>query len=213
MGLLNFFKAKTDPAEDVAQADRMRRNAWLAGVQTLGKEVENLRSEGRDEEANKLIAEYLSKVLEEFKAEPENPQHLSLLAHVAIGLGALQEGKQALESALEAKHSVAIDLTLPYLQLGRVHHQLGEDPKRELWCFETAAEAKTPPGCKFPATRQQKAMAHYYAHFVALRIAQSNPDDPHSAIAQSHITRARRLLPELNWDDPSHVSKLIEQLD
>ena len=73
-----------------------------------------------------------------------------------------------------------------------------------------ATEAKPPLACKFPATRQQKARAHHFAHFVALRLAKYDPADSHWNVAESHAKRARELVPEVDWDDEPQVRKFWE---
>ncbi|MGO8836342.1 MAG: protein kinase domain-containing protein [Limisphaerales bacterium] len=107
-------------------------------------------------------------VFQEFKNEPENPRHLSFLTDVALRLGAGEVGKTILETVIEQNEHMPLDLTGVYTDLGRIWHDLRTDRKRELWCYEMAVSAKSPPNCKFPATRQQKAKAHCFA-FSLLR--------------------------------------------
>jgi len=160
--------------------------------------------------------------------EPENPRHLSLFADVALKLGAPDVGKRTLESVITENNRPHLDLTLVYFDLGRIWHDLG-DKDRELSYYEKSVEAEAPAGCKFPATRKQKAIAHYFAH-VCLTSMQftwefymkqrgAGEDDiarareKHSTDAQradSHIKKARELAPEINWDDGPQVTKLIQ---
>jgi hypothetical protein len=139
-------------------------------------------------------------VFQEFRNEPQNPRHLSLLTDVALKLQALEAGKKTLESVIDENEHLALDLTLVYIDLGRLHH--GGDPKRELWCYEMATEAKAPPGCKFPATRQQKAKAHQFARFVAVRLQDWNS-------AELHAKRVKELVPEVDWEDQRQINKFM----
>jgi hypothetical protein len=186
---------------------------WGAG-KFVGKQAGNLRAVGRKDDADKVIAEFLIKVFQEFKNEPENPWHLSFLTDIALQLGGLEAGKKTLESVIEGNDYLSLDLTVVYTDLGRIYHQLGTDPRRELWCYEMAAEAKAPLGCKFPATSQEKAIAHHFAYFVAIRLASHshNRKDSHWKVAEWHTRRRRELVPEVNWDDSSQTGKFIQEV-
>lgn len=230
MGLFDFLKPKKDPLDGLTEKDpRVRRMLLYGASEMVAKQADNLRAVGRKEDADKVIAEYLKKVFQEFRNEPDNPRHLSLLANSALRLGALVAGKQTLESIIEGKDHFSLDLTLVYTDLGRIHHQIGGNRKRELWCYEMATEAKSSPNCKFPATRQQKAKAHCFA-FSLLRswtytwefemkqkgagadeIARAREE--HSTDEQrttSHVQKAKALVPEVNWDDPAQVAKFMQ---
>jgi len=212
MGFFDFLKPKQDqPDWWSKEKDPRARKAYLWGASKFAaKQADNLRTVGRKDDANKVIAEFLMKVFQEFKNEPQNPRHLSFLTDVALQLGALEAGKKTLESVIEGNDHEQLDLTLVYTDLGRIYHQLGSDARRELWCYEMAAEAKPPPNCIFPATRKQKAMAHHFARYVAIRLASHNPKDSHWKVADSHEIRRKELVPEVNWDDRTQVDKFME---
>lgn len=212
MGFFDFLKAKPDqPDWWLKEKDPRARRAHLWGASKfVEKQAGNLRAVGRKDDAHKVIAEFLIKVFQEFKNEPDNPRHLSFLTDVALHLGAAEVGKTTLETVIEQNEHLTLDLTVVYTDLGRIWHDLRKDPKRELWCYEMAADAKTPPHCKFPATRQQKAKAHHFAHYVAMRLANYNPKDSHWKIADSHIKKRRELVPEVNWDDRTQVHKFMQ---
>jgi hypothetical protein len=60
----------------------------------------------------------------------------------------------------------------------------------------------TPPNCRFPATRQQKAKAHKFASFYCF--ARRDLER-----ASSHDKKAKELVPEVNWDDPDQEMKFM----
>jgi len=214
MGLFDFLKPKSEPPGGLTEKDpRVRRMLLYGASEMVGQQADNLRAVGRKADADKVIAEYLKKVFQEFRNEPQNPRHLSLLTDVALRLGAPDAGKKTLESVIQENGQLCLDLTVVYTNLGRICHQVTRDVKlsmHELWCYEMAIQAQPPPGCKFPATRQQKAKAHHFAHFVARRIANFNPEDSHWGIAEAHIKKAKELVPEVNWDDQAQVLKFMQ---
>jgi hypothetical protein len=121
---------------------------------------------------------------------------------MAIELGAPELAKLTLEPVIEGSQHFTLDLTSLYTDLGRVYQHLGADPKRELQCYEMAADAKAPKSCKFPATPQQKAKAHESACSVCMRIGDRER-------ATFHAKRARELVPDVDWGDPDEVKKLM----
>ena len=231
MGFFDFLKAKPDqPDWWLKEKDPRARRAHLWGASKfVEKQAGNLRAVGRKDDAHKVIAEFLTKVFQEFKNEPDNPRHLSFLTDIALRLGALEVGKKTLESVIESDDNLSLDLTLVYESLGRIYHQLRTDRKRELWCYEMAVGAMSPPNCKFPATRQQKAIAHRFA-FSLLRawsytwefemkkrgagaedIARAREEHrTDEQRATTHMQKAKELVPEVNWDDPDYVHKLMQ---
>jgi hypothetical protein len=210
MGLFDFLKPKKEPLGGLTEKDpRVRRILLYGAAEIVATQADNLRAVGRKDDADKVIADFLKKVFQEFRNEPQNPRHLSLLTDVALRLGAVEAGKKTLESVIEENDHLHLDLTLVYTDLGRVHHDLRGDQNRELWCYEMATEAKAPPGCKFPATRQQKARAHHFAQCLARLLSNFHTEDPHWEIAESHMKRTKELVPELNWDDSAQVIKFM----
>jgi tetratricopeptide (TPR) repeat protein len=201
MGLFDFLKPKKSTFGELTEKDPHIRKILLRGLSEFaGKEAANLRAVGRNEDADKRIGEYLQMVFQEFKNEPQNPRHLSLLTDVALKLDAVEAAIKTLESVIEANDHFSLDLTSIYTDLGRLYH--GGDQKRELWCYEMAASAKSPPGCKFPATRQQKAKAHQFASFVYVRLTDWGRAD-------SHAKKAQELVPEVNWEDQNQINKFM----
>jgi hypothetical protein len=233
MGLFDFLKPKKNTFGEITEKDPRVRKILLRGLsEMVAKEAGNLRAVGRNDDADKRIAEYLQKVFEEFKNEPQNPRHLSLLADVALRLDALEAGKKTLESVIDGNDHLSLDLTLVYTDLGRIYHQLGTDPKRELWCYEMAAAAKAPQGCKFPATRQQKAKAHCFAFtritamsftwefYMKKRGAGADEiaraREEHSTDEQradAHKKRAKEFVPEVDWDDQAQITKFMQSVN
>ena len=110
---------------------------------------------------------------------------------------------------IEENDHLHLDLTLVYTDLGRINHDLRTDQERELWCYEMATEAKAPPGCIFPATREQKARAHCFAQYLARLLSNFHTEDRHWEIAESHMKMTRELVPELNRDDLAQVTKFM----
>jgi hypothetical protein len=109
---------------------------------------------------------------------------------------------------------------------------LDDDLKRELWCYEMAAAAKAPQGCKFPATRQQKAKAHCFAFtritamsftwefYMKKRGAGADEiaraREEHSTDEQradAHKKRAKELVPEVDWDDQAQITKFMQSVN
>ena len=228
MGFFDFLKPKQDPLGELTEKDpRIRRILLRAWSELVGKQANNLRIVGRKDDADKTVAKFLQKVFQEFRNEPQNPQHLSVLTDAAMELGTLEAVKNTLETAIKEKDHFSLDLTLVYTDLGRIYHDL-MDPDKELWCYEKGAEAKAPPNCKYPATHRQKAIAHYFAHLCLTNISNTwefymkqrgaGADEIARARenhrtdkqrADSHIRKARELVPEVNWDDTPQVRKLI----
>jgi hypothetical protein len=118
MGLFDFLKPKKGMFDRFEKNPRFRTMLLHAASEEVAKRAENLRALGRKEDADKVITEYLKKVFEEFRNEPDNPRHLSLLTSVALRLAALQAGKQTLESVIEGNDRLNLDLTLVYTDLG-----------------------------------------------------------------------------------------------
>ena len=71
-------------------------------LEFVQKQIDNLRAVGRDADANKTILDYLLEILQEWKKEPQNPSHLSLLANAAMSLGALDAGTESLNAVIQA---------------------------------------------------------------------------------------------------------------
>lgn len=233
MGLFDFLKPKKSTFGELTEKDPRARKILLRALsEMVAKEAGNLRAVGRNGDADKRIEEYLQMVFQEFKNEPQNPRHLSLLTDVALKLDVLEAGKKTLESVIKENDRLSLDLTLPYTDLGRIYHQLRTDPNRELWCYEMAAAAKAPQGCKFPATRQQKAKAHCFAftHITASsftweyymkkngakadEIARAREE--HSTDEQradSHKKRAKELVPEVDWNDQAQITRFMQSVN
>jgi tetratricopeptide (TPR) repeat protein len=206
MGLLDWLNSRIgseDPLTRFARKHPEARQYLLhASCEVTAKQAENLRAVGREDDAFNVIKEHVGRVLAQFKNEPDNPQHLDLLTDVAIELGAPELAKLTLEPVIEGSQHFTLDLTSLYMDLGRVYQHLGADPKRELQCYEMAADAKAPDRCRFPATPQQKAKAHQLAYSVCQRLGDRDR-------ASSHAKKARQFVPSVNWDDPEDVKKLM----
>jgi len=206
MGFFDWFNLRIRPEDPVTRIARknpeMRSYLLHASSEVVAKQAENLRAVGRDDDAFKVVKEAVGRAFAQFKNEPDNPEHLSWLTGMAIELGAPELAKLTLEQVIEGSQHFTLDLTSLYTDLGRVYQHLGADPKRELQCYEMAADAKAPDRCRFPATPQQKAKAHQLAYSVCQRLGDGER-------ASSHAKKARQLVPSVNWDDPKEVKKLM----
>lgn len=207
MGLFDWLQSRTgleDPLTRMARKDpEMRKYFMQASCELVAKQAQNLRAVGREDDAFKVVKDFVAgKAFVAFKNEPDNPQHLSLLTDAAITLGAPELAKLALEPVIEGSQHFTLDLTTLYADLGRVYHELGADPQRELHCYQMAVDAKAPDRCRFPATPQQKAKAHELARSLCARLGSSDR-------ANFHAKMARDLVPGVDWGNPEEVRNLL----
>lgn len=206
MGLFDFLKPKEKKGlEGLVKDPKMQELMLAMHLEYVKKEVANLNAVGRKQDANRRISAYLQECLEGWKKEPLNPAHLTLLANAAISLGAFDAGKETLKIVIQANEERSmIDLTSVYFDLGRIYHQLYGTCEKELWAFHMATQCQPPPKCRFPATPAFKAKAHYFAHSCASVLR--NKDH-----ATYHDQMARKLVPELDWDDTMTVVQWIQK--
>lgn len=204
MGLFDFLKPRKDPLRELEKNPLVKRAMLAMKLEFVQKQIDNLRAVGRDADANKTVLDYLLEILQEWKKEPQNPSHLSLLANAAMSLGALDAGKESLNAVIQANAKTPLlDLTLVYMDLGMIYHQLRNNPEKELWCYNKATESVAPPNCKFPASQNDKTKAHNYAYMCAYRI--NNEDQ-----TKYHDHKRRELAPDLDFDDPVQVMKWLQ---
>lgn len=205
MGLFDFLKPKEkEGLASLVNNPKMRKVVLAMQLEYVEKEVANLKAVGREQDANKRISGFLQECLQEWKQEPQNPAHLTLLANAAVKLGALEAGKESLKIVIQAnEENPIIDLTTVYFDLGRIYHQLHGTCEKELWAFHTATQCEPPPKCKFPAKPTDKAKAHSFACSCAKVLRNEE-------YANYHGEMARRLVPELDWDDTMAVIRWIQ---
>jgi len=203
MGLFDFFKPRKDVLSSILAHPGMKMSILRQQVESVGAQAATLRAVGRHADADKAISNYLQEIFQEYKADPHDPGYLALLCSVAMRFGALEEGKRFLQIIVQANEkSPLIDLTLVYFDLGKIYHQLRNNPEKELWCYRMAAEAAPPKNCKRPATKKEKAKAHHFAYMCAGRVV-----GPGGMVVGNeeeikyHDHKRRELAPELDWDD------------
>lgn len=181
-------------------------------VESVRAQAANLRAVGREADADKAISNCLQEIFQEYKADPHNQDYLTLLCSAAMDLNALEAGKRFLQIVIQANEkSPLIDLTLVYFDLGRIYHQLRNNPEKELWCYRMATEAAPPKNCKRPATKKDKAMAHHFAYMCAERLGYMSADGVgYEEHVKYHDNKQRELAPELDWDDTEQVTKWMQ---
>ncbi len=78
----------------------------------IQKVAANLRSVSRGTEATEIVENYLGELFAQWEGEPDNPNHLILVANAAITLENLETGKRLLKIAITRSQTDAIPLDL-----------------------------------------------------------------------------------------------------
>jgi len=214
MGLFDFLKSKSnDPLSSIHNNPSVRKMMIAAEVEALSATMSNLKSVGREAEAEKRAKEYLIALSSDCVSKySDSSEALNALATSSIILGQAQLGKRLLEKILEfhvevtsanVKGAPALDLTQAYIDSGRLAHQIRESRDDEYRCYWAATEAVPPPGCKFPATKRQKAIAHEFAFRLCLTESHkvSNEHINWAERAVWHDAKRREFAPECAWDN------------
>lgn len=168
------------------------------------KQAANLRSVGRDSDAQQCIDAYIIELFAVWEEDAANPHHLRAVATAGITLGGLRSGETLLRHAISRveSESIPLDLTLAHFNLGRILHQLRRDDGEELWCYEMAVAAEAPANCRFPAGWREKTRAHLFAQNRAAVEGKKKHE-------QWHRRRLRELAPEVDWDNPEAVTRFL----
>jgi len=207
MGLFNFGRSKRKKGKEFSEILRTpdaRKAMGRMEIEHLKKEVDNLRTVGREKEANKRVSEHFQARLLEWKKDPIDLEPIGSLADIALQLGALDAGVESLKIVIQVNEENPItDLTTVYFDLGRIYHLLYGTCEMELWAFHMATQCEPPPKCRLPATPAQKAKAHFFASSCAKVLM----NEEH---ATYHDRMARQIVPDLNWDDTMAVVKWIQ---
>lgn len=214
MGMFDFLKPKTDPLAKVLADPKVNRVLLHMKLEQVSKRVESLMAVGREEDALKVLMDYLGEIIKEWSKKQSDPEWLMYHTNVALSFAfesenqgfrfaILHAAKETLKIIIEENQKTPFtDLTPVYFDLGRIYHQLRVDPNKELWAYHMATEAQAPLGNPFPATKYQKAKAHHFASMCAYRAQNQEHID-------WHTYKAKELAPELDWNDKEAVVKWI----
>lgn len=194
-----------DPLAEWLRKPEVRQSMLFQEKEYAQKQVSNLRAAGREQDARNVVKEYLGKLLQEFKNEPQNPAHLTWFTNAAIELQELEFAKETIEAIIHlSKKYPFADLTLVYFNLGVIHHQLRSDPEKELWCYEMAINAQPLPKCNYVASQRMKAKVHLFASGPANRLM-------NLVLRDQHMAECRKLAPDVDFNDPSATGKFVEE--
>ena len=205
MGLFDFLKPKSkDILDDPSLTPSMRKVMLAMELEYTTKEAANLMEVGREGEANDQKIRFLLKCLQESHRNSDQPSGMRLFANAAMKLGLLELGEKSLIAVTEAwDRNRVIDLTLILTDLGRIYHQMGDRPEKELAAYTLAIKCDAPRNCKYPASPADKAKAHNFAFLCARRTNQHDQ-------ALHHDEMPRKLIPDLDWDDRMAVIEWIQ---
>lgn len=196
-----------------------------AEVEALSATMNNLKSVGRGAEAENRAREYLLTLSTDCLTNyNESSEVLNALATSSILLGQPMLGKRLLEEIIKfheevtsanVKGAPALDLTQAYIDSGKIAHQIRESRDDEYRCYWAAAESVPPPGCKSPATKRQKAIAHNLAFRLCLTESHkvAHADTKWAERAVWHDARRRECAPECAWDNFEAVIAWITDHD
>ena len=216
MGLFDFLKPKKDNDDlSVIRNDPQWRPLIVeAQVTKLVARCTNLKSVGRELEARQLAVKFLKDLGKDCLKKEfwESTEMISMLANASIHLDEVTIGKQVLDilikshgetKAKDIKDWPAIDLTQPYIDAGRLAHQMRDSRGEEYRCYWLAAAALPPTGCKNPASFRQKALAHDFAYSLCSVEALRDPCAANDWLNRKvwHDAKRREFAPECDWDD------------
>ena len=221
MGFFDFLKPKKNPIDD----PKFRPFMIKGMADQLATRCDNLKAVGRETEARAVAVKF---VVDSFrtcaqKEYLESAEMLSAATYSAIRLGEANLGKQLLDSIIETHEAVRVknpksggsmmDLTQPYIDAGKLAHQMRESSEEEYRCFWHAAEEKPPLGCKNPATDRQKATAHNFAYSISTvtGITDRVNSDEWKKRKKWHDVKRREYAPECDWDDPMAAIAWLRQ--
>jgi hypothetical protein len=205
MGFLDWMGTKRDPSDALKKNPALRHGMLVMEMEQVKAQANNLRAVGRENDAKNLLMDFLVKIYEEWKKEPSNPSYLSLFTNASIQLEVPEMGKKTLEAVIKANQDHHfLDLTMVYLDLGRLVHQLHSNPEKEYWCYQMAIDAKAPPKTKYPASKRMKAKAHLFAAGPAM-LAEGSADQ-----VQYHEAECRRLAPDVDFKSLAAKAKFVQ---
>ncbi|MDQ6808324.1 MAG: protein kinase, partial [Verrucomicrobiota bacterium] len=181
--------------DEFARRPEVRRAVVATKAEYVAKQLANLSAVGRHKESPILVGNYFFELIEEWALTPDDSWALCYIASQAITFGLPELGIEALEAIIKSRVAEEnLDLTRVYVDLGRLYHQLRNDPQREMWCYEQAVSAVAPKSSKFPASVTDKARCHLFAASRAYVILDE-------ARGRYHEAALRELRPDIDWDD------------
>lgn len=194
MSLFDFLKRKKNPMAALMRDPDQKPMFIAVMLEGVVAQKKNLEAVGRGDEGKRVAREFLDKVLQEYLTDEyfEHPAILSALTNAAMQLGEAEHGMTCLQAVVE--NVSVIDLTTVYANMATLAHAIGMPKQDKLNFLELAIAAETPPRCKKPASKKDKAKAHFMAQSAASVLHQ---DD----IAKRHLDAAKALAPEVNFDD------------
>jgi hypothetical protein len=219
MGLFDFLKSKSnDPLSSIHNNPSVRKMMIAAEVEALSATMSNLKSVGREAEAEKRAKEYLIALSSDCVSKySESSEVLNALATSSISLGQAQLGKRLLEEIIKfheevtsanVKGAPALDLTQAYIDSGRLAHQIRESRDDEYRCYCHAITAAPPHGCKNSASIELKALAHNYAYLLC-SVERRHQNGDWEDRMRWHDRMRRACLPYCEWDNPHAVIELM----
>jgi hypothetical protein len=217
--MFNFLKQKKGSIEKQAdisdsktissiekqeETQESRKNDLFLRLEHTKTHAEQMRASGRDEDAKKEVVALLKEALEEWKKDIHNTKNVRVFTTFAITFHELNIAMLTLRMMIDRNEKEPVfDSTIPYIELGRIYHER-KNPAEELASYMCAIDAVTPIGCRFPATKSDKALAHNLAYLFTSRVG-------NKAYMKLHDDRRRELLPELDWDDPIKIENWVNK--
>lgn len=204
MGLFNFLKPKADPLKELENNPEFARQLLFTEFEYVQKQIGNLRTVGREDDARKITSEYLKKVLSFWLKSPSDPFPIKYLSNCCMMLSVPELGRDVVENLVQkAEVSNMLDLTWLFWELGKLQHQIRDDGARELTYYERAYQASPPKDCLFPAGTRQKAAICHFAHMCAYRINQEDK-------AERYEKLRNVLTPDVDWSNPQEAIAFIQ---
>jgi hypothetical protein len=215
MGLFDFLKPNKNSMNNPMDNPKLRPTMIKGMADQLVTRCNNLKAVGRETEAKAIAEKFLMDSFRtcEQKEYLESTEMLSAVTYSAIRLGEAKMGKQFLDRIINAHEAMRVknpksggsvmDLTQPYIDAGKLAHQMSESGEDEYRCFRHAAEAEPPPGCKNPASNRQKAIAHNFAYSISAVTRMRDRANSHEWGKREkwHDVKRREYAPECDWDD------------
>jgi hypothetical protein len=198
MGLFDFLKPKA-PKPSKAEFAKVRV-MFMFGEKS--KHVQNLKAIGRNIDARTDAESFIDEILAAYAQDPDDLSLLKLMARFALNVGETAKAAVILVNVTNRPEiRDRIDLTAIFWYLAHIVYISDHDPARALEYFQKATTATPPAGCKQPATSKDKANAHT----MAMIMAEKTHDEEAYVF---HDQSRRKVLPDIDWDDPRVLFEL-----